>query len=94
MAVTPDALLVAERLGERLAERNADVLDRVVGVDVQVALGRDIEIEHTVARDLVEHVVEKGHAGIERAAAAAVKIELDVDLRFLGVAFDFSCAHD
>ena len=32
-----DAGLVAERLGERLAERDRDVLDGVVGVDVQVA---------------------------------------------------------
>ena len=32
--------LVAQRLRERLAERERGVLDRVVGVDVQVALGR------------------------------------------------------
>ncbi len=39
VAVAADALLVAQRLGHRHAERDADVLDRVVGVDVQVALG-------------------------------------------------------
>ena len=39
VAVADDALLVADRRLERLAERDADVLDRVVRVDVQVALG-------------------------------------------------------
>ena len=36
----PDAGLVAERLRERLTERDRDVLDGVVGVDVQVARRR------------------------------------------------------
>ena len=76
MAVAADARLVAERLGDRLAERDADVLDRVVRVDVQVALGLDLEVEHAVARDLVEHVVEERHAGGESfAAAAAVEVD-------------------
>ena len=38
-AVAADAALVAERLAQRLAEREADVLDRVVPVDVEVAAG-------------------------------------------------------
>ena len=37
MAVAAHALLVADRLGECLAQRNADVLHRVVRIDVQVA---------------------------------------------------------
>jgi hypothetical protein len=40
VAVASDALLVAARRLERLPERDADVLDRVVGVDVKVALRR------------------------------------------------------
>ena len=39
LAEPPDALLVAERLREGLAERDRGVLDGVVGVDVGVALG-------------------------------------------------------
>ena len=38
VAVAADAGAVAERLVERLAERDADVLDRVVGAGLQVAL--------------------------------------------------------
>ena len=53
------------------AERDADVLDGVVRVDVQVALGAHVEVDHAVARDLVEHVVEERHAGGEAAPRRA-----------------------
>ena len=39
VAVAGDAALVAERLPDRLAEHDPDVLDRVVHVDVGVAAG-------------------------------------------------------
>ena len=86
MAVAAHAGLVADRLGDRLAERDADVLDRVVRVDVQVALGLDLEVDHAVARHLVEHVLEERQAGGELRHALAVQVEPDADLRFLGVA--------
>jgi hypothetical protein len=38
MPVPPQTLLVAQCLGQRLAERDADILDRVVRVDMQVAV--------------------------------------------------------
>ena len=62
MAITPDAFFVANGLGEGLAQGDADVFDRVVAVDVQIALASDLQINQTVARDLVEHVVQKTDA--------------------------------
>jgi hypothetical protein len=41
VAEARDAGLVAERLGDRLAEDDRDVLDGVVGVDVDVAARLD-----------------------------------------------------
>ena len=61
--------LVAERLGEGLAEQDADVLDRVVRVDVQVTVGLQGEVEPAVASDLVEHVVEERRPGAGRDRA-------------------------
>ena len=58
----PDAGLVPERLGQGLAEHDADVLDGVVGVDVEVAGGLDRQVEPAVAAELGEHVVEERDA--------------------------------
>jgi hypothetical protein len=59
-----------------------------MGIDMQIALRGDFKIEHAVARDLVEHVVEKRHAGGQRRFAAAVEIDRNADLRFIGIACD------
>jgi hypothetical protein len=48
VAVPPDARLVAERLLDRLPQADADILDRVVGVDVQVALRLHGEVDQAV----------------------------------------------
>ena len=70
VTVAANADLVAERLLQRLPERDADVLDRVVRVDVEITLRADGEVDHPVAPDLVEHVVEERHAGGEIGRAA------------------------
>ena len=63
----------------------ADVLDRVVAVDVQVALGLDREVEPAVAADLVEHVVEERQPGGRvDLALGAVEVDGDRDRGLLG----------
>jgi hypothetical protein len=47
----------------------------MVRVDVQVALGVDVQIDQAVAGDLVQHVIQEGHWCIETAHAAAIEIE-------------------
>ena len=49
-------------------------------VDVQVALGADLEVEHGVAGEAFQHVVEKADAGIDVVVAGAVEVERDHDL--------------
>src|SRR5699024_8533612 len=65
-----------------LAERDADILDRVMGVDMQVAAGLYIEIDQAVAGDLFEHVIEKADAGGAVKAALAVEINADCYVGF------------
>src|SRR5580658_3287652 len=45
IGVAGQAALVAERFGQRLAQGDADVLDRMMIVDVAVALGPDGEVD-------------------------------------------------
>ena len=92
VAVARQAALVAHRLLDRLADGNAHVFHRVVAVDVQIALALHIQIDQAVARDLVQHVVEKADAGGQLRLARAVKVEADFDLGLGGVARDFGGA--
>lgn len=55
--------LVTEGLGEGLAEDDANVLDRMVVVDVEVAFAGDTDIDLPMEGKLLEHVVEKPNAG-------------------------------
>jgi hypothetical protein len=93
MAVATQAALVAQRARQGLAQRDADILNRVVGIDVQVTTGSDVEVDQPVARDLLEHVVKEGHAGGETAAPAAIEIQPDIDPGFERVPGDFCLPH-
>ena len=92
MAVARESRLVAERLLDRLTECDADIFDGMVRIDVQIAFRLDREVEHAVARDLVEHMIEERHAGRKLGAASAVEIHRDNDRRFPGHALDAGAA--
>src|SRR3546814_17442280 len=79
-----DAALVAQRLGDSLAERECRILDRVMLVDMQIALHRHRDVDQRMARQLLDHMVEETDAGGNRIGAAAVEIDGDRDIRFLG----------
>ncbi len=83
-----DAATIAQSLVERLAEREAAILDRVVVVDVQVPRAGQLQIEAAVLDQRRQHVVEEAEAGIDRRAAAAVEVESQADLGLGGVPLD------
>lgn len=88
MAVAKDALFVADGLGERLAQSDADVLHGVVVVDVQVALALDVQVDQPVPGDLVKHVLKKRNADIESGLSGAIQVDRGFDLGFQSVALD------
>src|SRR5581483_1455815 len=76
------------------AQRDADVLDRVVSVDLEVALGVHREVETAVLSQLGEHVVEEREPGRDSRLTRAVDLQLDPDRRlFGGVVGSSSAAH-
>ena len=79
-----DAGPVAERLGERGAEDERDVLDGVVLVDLEVAVGVDGEVEQAVVGERAEEVVEEPDARVDAGVARAVEAERDGDLGLVG----------
>src|SRR5689334_6531042 len=81
VAVTTNALLVAHRAPEGLPEGDADVLDRVMRIDVQVALRRDGKVEQRVTTDLVQHMVEKRDTARKLGATGPVDRDADGNVR-------------
>lgn len=95
VAVTGHALFVADGFIDSLTERNTDIFDRVVRIDMQVALGFDVDIDQAVAGDLINHVIEERYAGVETRFTAAIEIDGYGDLRLQRVAGDSggTCGH-
>ena len=88
-AVAHDAGAVAERLLERVAEHEPDVLDGVVAVDLDVAGAPRRSRSNTPCRANASSMcVRNGTGVVDRARARAVELELDADLRLLRVALD------
>ena len=58
-----DAFAVPERLREQLSQRDADVFDRVVLVDIQVPGGFQLQIKPAVLGKQLQHVIEEADAG-------------------------------
>src|SRR3546814_1748764 len=50
------------------SQGNAHVFDRVVVVDVRVAVAVDVQVDQAVACDLVQHVIQERHAGVDGLA--------------------------
>src|SRR5262245_16061764 len=82
-AVALNAALVAERLLERLPERQRNVLDGVVLVDVEIARALHVELEAAVLAELLEHVVEEAEARFRARLGLAVEVDADADVGFL-----------
>ena len=65
----------------------------VVLIDVEIAVGVDPEIERPVARDELEHVIEKPDAGADGVSPPAFEAEAHRDPRFLRPSIDYGAAH-
>src|SRR3546814_5229507 len=81
MAITRDALAVAQRLCHRLANDEAGVLGRVMLIDMQVSHRLDLYVDEGMAGKLLQHMVKKTDAGRNFIFARAVEVELDMERR-------------
>ncbi len=88
MSVAGDAALVAERFRDGLPEHDARVLDGMVIVDREVALGAHVKVDHPVPGDLFQHVLEEGNANGEMRSAGAVEPDVNRDAGLARIALD------
>jgi hypothetical protein len=54
---------------------------------MQIALGVDLQIDQTMPRHLIQHVIEKRQAGLKHGLAGAVQIDLGVLRDFADLGF-------
>ena len=85
-----DPAPISQGLGKGLAQSDAHILVGVMVVDMCVTNGMDIEINQSVAADLVKHVIKKRHTGAHLATAAAVEIQTHPDIGFAGDPVDLT----
>src|ERR1019366_6013600 len=88
-----DALAIAQRFGEQLAEHDADVFHGVVLVHVEIALGLQGEVEAAVLGEQLQHVVEEANAGRDVIASAALDVQGAGDACLFGVALNGGASH-
>jgi hypothetical protein len=93
IGVAGDAPLVAERLEKRLAEGDAGILGAVVVVDMEIARHLHVEVEEGVARQELQHVVEKADAGGDAGLSRAVEGKGYGHIGLGGAAADARGAH-
>ena len=79
-----DSAPITQSLGQGLAQGDAHILIGVMVIDVRVTNGMDLEINQSVAADLMKHVIQKRHTGAHLATAAAVEIQTHPDIGFAG----------
>jgi hypothetical protein len=65
----------------------------MVLIDVQIALGANRQIDQGMARDLIEHMVEKAHASMDVRLAGAVEERFNRDFSLFRLARDAGAAH-
>src|SRR5262249_56792005 len=82
----------AKRLAKVASEHDPDVLDRVMLVYMEVAARLHLKIEKAVAGEALQHVIEEGHAGADRAVSGSVELEQDFDFGLARFALDLGHA--
>ena len=82
------AVAVAERREGGFAERDADILDRVVLVDIEIARCMERQVETAVAREQLQHVIEEPDAGGNLVSSTTVQGQSTADLSFGGPAIE------
>jgi hypothetical protein len=75
-------------LPQRLPQDKANILDRMVLVNLEIAARRNLKIESAMTGEQLEHVIEKVDAGGNLVASAPVQVQADVDVGLGGFAVD------
>src|SRR5262249_53544908 len=88
-----DAAPRAERLRHDFSEGDADVLDRVMLIDIEVARRVEGQIERAVAREELQHMVKKTDARANSITPSPVEDQRHANARLRRLSIDYGAAH-
>jgi hypothetical protein len=94
MAKPPDARKIAQSGFKRLTHHNAGIFDRVMHINMQVALRRNRQVNQRMLGKAFEHMIKKANASRNFRCACPIQIHGDRDLRFFGIALNGGRPHD
>jgi hypothetical protein len=64
----------------------------MMGIDMQITPGKDLNIEQTMTTYLIKHMFKKGYARFQLANTASIKVHRYLDPGFIGVALNLRLA--
>ena len=78
---------------KHLPKADTDVFDRVMGVNLQVSFSMELQIEKPMHGKERQHVIQKGNPGLEVHQTLSINEQLEVNIRFFGLAINLTCPH-
>jgi hypothetical protein len=92
--VASDTLAVAQSLIESLSEHKPYIFNRMMVIDIKIAVSLDGEIYQRMLFEKIKHMVEETNARIDGALAASIEIEAQGNPGLLRVPLYRSFSHD
>jgi len=74
MTKSPDTFFITHSLIYSLPQRDSNIFNGMMGIDIKIAVGRYIKIHQSVARNLVEHMLKEWYSCLQLRFAFAVKV--------------------
>jgi hypothetical protein len=85
-AVTPHTAALGKRPAQGLADCYADVFNRVMHIDVKVAVRLNFEVDQGMACEKRQHMIEETYASRDAVGAVTIQTEGNFDACFPGLA--------
>ena len=76
--IAADAFLLSQGFAESLPKRDAAIFDRVVGVNVEIALATQFQVYDRMPGEESEHVIEKRDAGPNGRLALPIDLQIEL----------------
>ena len=89
--ITPQPAFITDRLFQSLTQRNSDVFNGVVFVDLKVTCTGDGEGDARIFCNLLKHMVKKAKPGGKLGWSGLIEVNRNSDLRLFSVTHD-GCA--